>query len=312
MRQEIIYEMKNLYRDDLRVTGFLFGSGEKSVCVVGNTRGNEIQQLYACGLLVKTLKKIEEAGLLADGKSIMVIPSVNTSSMNVAKRFWPTDNTDINRMFPGYDLGETTQRIAGGVFEKIKDYEYGIQFASFYVPGYFTPHIRMMMTDNTDIESAKKFGMPYIVTRKPRPFDTTTLNYNWQIWNTKAFSLYTYKTETIDELSAMQAVNAILNFLSQSGIIKYRTNRGYISTIIDADELTDVKTLVSGIFRPVVDVEETVRKGQHLGDIVNPYDGSVMEEIISTSHGVVFYRNDKPLVYANQILFKLIDDFNLD
>jgi hypothetical protein len=33
-------------------------------------------------------------------------------------------------MFPGYDAGETTQRIAAGVFEKIKDYEYGIQFAS--------------------------------------------------------------------------------------------------------------------------------------------------------------------------------------
>lgn len=41
--------------------------------------------------------------------------------MNIKKRFWPTDNTDINRMFPGYDLGETTQRIAAGVFEVIKD-----------------------------------------------------------------------------------------------------------------------------------------------------------------------------------------------
>ncbi len=53
----------------------------------------------------------------------------------IKKRFWSIDNTDINRMFPGYDKGETTQRIAAGIFEKIKDYKYGIQFASFYIPG---------------------------------------------------------------------------------------------------------------------------------------------------------------------------------
>ena len=33
---------------------------------------------------------------------ILIIPSVNHSSMNISKRFWATDNTDINRMFPGY------------------------------------------------------------------------------------------------------------------------------------------------------------------------------------------------------------------
>ena len=37
--------------------------------------------------------------------------------MNVGKRFFPVDNTDINRMFPGYDKGETTQRLADGVLQ---------------------------------------------------------------------------------------------------------------------------------------------------------------------------------------------------
>lgn len=27
--------------------------------------------------------------------------------------------------------------------------------------------------------------------RKPEPIDTITLNYNWQIWETNAFSVYT-------------------------------------------------------------------------------------------------------------------------
>ena len=63
------------------------------------------------------------------------ISIVKIFTMNIKKRFWTIDNTDINRMFPGYDRGETTQRIAAGIFDKINDYKYGIQFASFYTPG---------------------------------------------------------------------------------------------------------------------------------------------------------------------------------
>ncbi len=50
------------------------------------------------------------------GHKILILPSINLYSMNIQKRFWSTDNTDINRMFPGYCLGETTQRIAAGRF----------------------------------------------------------------------------------------------------------------------------------------------------------------------------------------------------
>ena len=128
MRKEKIFTLKNCYRDDMDVYGFHFGKGEKSACIVGAMRGNEVQQLYICSQLVKALKELEEKGAIVHDNEILVIPSVNHSSMNIGKRFWATDNTDINRMFPGYSEGETTQRIAGGVFEAIQGYSYGIQF----------------------------------------------------------------------------------------------------------------------------------------------------------------------------------------
>lgn len=139
MKEETIYSFNGLYRDSFRVKGFKFGEGEKSVCIVGSLRGNEYQQIYVCSLLIKELKKLEEAGKIRQGKSIMVVSCGNPYSVNIKKRFWSIDNTDINRMFPGYDKGETTQRIAAGIFNQIKDYRYGIQFASFYMPGHFVP-----------------------------------------------------------------------------------------------------------------------------------------------------------------------------
>lgn len=53
MRKEILYTIKGLYRDDFRVTGFAFGEGKKSLCIVGSMRGNEVQQIYCCSQLVK-------------------------------------------------------------------------------------------------------------------------------------------------------------------------------------------------------------------------------------------------------------------
>ena len=118
MKKVSIYELKSLYRDDMKIYGWKFGSGEKSAVIAGGIRGNEIQQMFTCARLIKSLKEIEKEGKISDGKSILVVPVINPCSMNIEKRFWPTDNTDINRMFPDYNLGETTQRIALAFFQK--------------------------------------------------------------------------------------------------------------------------------------------------------------------------------------------------
>lgn len=41
MEKKVVYELDSLYRDNFRITGLSFGKGEKSLCIVGNTRGNE-------------------------------------------------------------------------------------------------------------------------------------------------------------------------------------------------------------------------------------------------------------------------------
>ena len=96
MKKEIIYSLKGIYREDYQIEGYRFGGGEKSACIVGALRGNEIQQLYICSQLVKALKELEAHGAISHNHEILVIPSVNRFSMNVGKRFWPTDNSDID------------------------------------------------------------------------------------------------------------------------------------------------------------------------------------------------------------------------
>ncbi len=306
MNEITLFETKSIYRDALRITALSFGEGEKDMCIVGSMRGNEYQQIYTCSQLIKALCRIEAAGKINPGHNILVVPSVNPYSMNINKRFWPTDNTDINRMFPGYDKGETTQRIAAGLFESIKDYKNGVQFASFYMPGNFIPHVRMMKTGYENVEAAKLFGMPYVVLREPRPYDTTTLNYNWQIWGANAFSVYTSETESINRETADAAVKGILNYMAKQRFITYSAHNGYISSVIVDSEMVSVKPKTAGIFTSTVHVGSIVVKGDVLAEIIDPYSGEVCEEVVSPVNGTVFFMHNAAMTYSNAALFKII------
>lgn len=306
MKEEIIFELSSVYRQPMRVKGYSFGEGEHSICIVGATRGNEVQQVYICSQLVRIFTRLEEQGKIAGGKSILVIPTVNSHSMNIGKRFWSADNTDINRMFPGYDLGETTQRIAAGVFERISDYHFGIHFTSHYTQGCFAPHVRMMKTGFEDVEKAKDFGLPYVYRREARPYDTTTLNYNWQIWNTKAFSIYTDATDTIDTAGALVIVEAVLRFLGKNGILDYTCHGGYLSQLIEGPSMVNVMSNAAGFFLRKAEVNARVKQGELLAQIVDPYQGTVIEEVLSPVDGIVFFHASQPILYSHTSLFRII------
>ena len=306
MIEREIFRMQTPYREDLVVKGYQFGKGQKSACILGPVRGNEIQQLYVCSQLVKALKELEQKGCISSNKEVMIIPVVNTYSLNVDQRFFGADKVEINRSFPGNERGETTYRIAAALMKYIKDYSYGIQFASFYMTGESIPHVRMMDNGFQNASLANLFGLPYVVIRQPAPIDTKTLNYNWQNQNTAAFSVYTNKNSEIDEKSAAQAVSAVLRFLTRMGIIKYESHSGYISHVIKEKDLKDVYANTSGIIRSRIHAGDEVKYGNPMADIIDPYTGEVKETILAPTDGIVFFAYTDPLIGQYDIVYRLI------
>ena len=308
MKIQTIFTMSSPYRDDFRIKAYTFGHGEKTLAIVGAMRGDEMQQQYVAAQLVRTLAEAEARGQIAEGISISVIPSANPFSMNIEKRFWALDNTDINRMFPGYDRGETTQRIAAGLFEFIQDFKYGIQLASYYLPGNFVPHVRVIETGTgfEDVTLGLRFGFPYVTTRKPAPFDTVLLNYNWQIWDTQAFSLYAGTTETIDPVTARQSIEGILRFITSLGMVHgIEVPKGLASEIVDEDQCVTLQASHAGILVDVVDASHRVTRGQVIARIMHPYEGMLVTEVVSPCDGMVFFARNKSITYQNTVLFRI-------
>lgn len=300
--------MPSPYRDDFRMKAYTFGHGEKALCIVGAMRGDEMQQLYVASQLVAWLKEAEENNRLMGGICISVIPCVNPSSINIEKRFWALDGTDINRMFPGYDKGETTQRIAAGIFEFVKDFRYGIQLASYYLPGQFLPHVRMIHTGFEDVEDAHLFGFPYINVSTPKPFDTVLLNYNWQIWETQAFSLYAGTTDVIDHTMAQTSIQGICRFLARKQMIKTVVEEGEVLTshVVTDEQLVSIQSPHAGLLLVDVVPGQEVETGQVLARILHPYEGRLVCAVKSPCVGMVFFARTKSITYQNTLLFRII------
>ena len=310
MREEILFQVDTPYRHAQPVKGWYFGTpGEKSLAVMGALRGNEIQQMYICARLIRALEKLEKDGLLAEDCGILVVPCANQVSMNVGRRFWAADNTDINRMFPGYDQGESTQRIAARVFDALQGYRYGVHLTSFYLAGDLLPHVRIMETGYQQGEEALAFGLPYVLLRPPQPYDTTTLNYNWQIWETQAFSLYTHETERVDPADARQAVDAILRFLAAQGLSRQKVLAPAVPPVLFREgELHSVISAAGGLLLPVRWPGDRVRPGDVLGEIVDPCTCTVLETLRADCSGQVFFLHHAQLISGHEVAFRILPE----
>lgn len=306
MNKVEIGRIKSPYRDDMIINGYTFGKGQEAACIIGSMRGTEVQQTYICSKIVSKLKELEHNGNISANKKIFVIPTVNPYALNTGRKFWGVEDEDINRAFPGREAGKTNERIAMQVMEYVKNYTFGIQFASFYVDGEFVPHVRMMETGYQNTSLANLFGLPFVVVRKPQPIDTTTLNFNWQNDMTAAFSVYSGYNDSINEEKAVQSESAVLRFLTRMGIIRYDSLSGFISHVIEEDSLTNVYAARGGFIRKLKKIEDEVMYGEVVAEVLDPFEGYVKEQIKAPTEGIVFFAEREPLVNESDVIYKIV------
>lgn len=309
MKKELLYSISaQPYRESIHVYGWRFGGEEKTLAVMGAIRGDEYQQMYIAGRLIKRLEKLEAEGALAKEAGLLVIPCAAQFSMNVSRRFWPLDNTDINRMFPGFDEGETTQRLAHRIFHALQGYHWGIHLTSLYLPGDFVPHIRVMETGWQKDEEGLDFGLPYLLIRSPRPYDTVTLNYNWQVWATHTFSLYSAENSDIDPDSAEMAVDSILRFLARQGLLKAELPQGVQTVSLEERRLSSCYSTQSGVLMPQKRPGDKVGPGEVIALLLDPCTTEVREEIKSSVRGEVFFLRSARLLPEHTVVCRVIPE----
>ncbi|MFZ2891196.1 M14 family metallopeptidase [Sulfuricurvum sp.] len=305
MKRFEILNLQSPNRAPLKVEGFLFGEENDgpSLAIVGAMSGDHINQLYVASRLVDYLRQKENEGKII-GK-ILVIPAVNTYALNMGETFWPLDKTDINMMFPGYAEGETTQRIAAKLFEALQGYDYGIILEGRRDQGMCLPYVKIIKSDYEDMESAHDLGMRFVHYRPYSPIETVMLQYNWQLWGTKALSIVFGKNSTIDSEASKEVQESIIRLMSKQKILDIAVFEGHQSNVIGPENITILKASRAGIFDPLVACGTPIQKGDTLGRITDALSGEKLEKILAPCDGVVTCQYSHPLIFQNSIVFRI-------
>lgn len=305
MVREVLVQMTSPSGYPIRVVGFRFGEGRPKVAVVGGLRGDELQQGYAvAGLGAFLRREIEKNPRVIEGE-VLVIPWVNTFGMNVGSRVWPSDFTDIDRMFPGYRFGETTQILAHFLFEKLKDVDYGVHVTSLDPLKEDVIHAFFYKSGMERLEDGSHFGARFLHVRPPNPFETGSLLYNWQVWDVQAFGLIGGRTMEVQEGLALEQTMALVRFLSRLGVLKLNVPEHFVSVLLEEKDILSVRNQQAGLFFPHKTPGTDVTEGETVGVVRDTLTGEVIEKLISPALGTLFSRYARPVLFAEDIAFRI-------
>ncbi len=311
MIRELLVHLPSPSRDDFKVEGFRFRpvagqNARTSVAIVAGLNGHELAQMHVAAQLVNFLTLRQQTDpnfILGD---ILIVPAVNTFGFNMGERHWPLDKTDINAMFPGYHLGETTQRIAHQLFESVKGVTWGVELEDRRDQYDCMPYVRMIKSGFEDVQAANYFGLQFAHYRDFLPSDAGSLQYNWAVWGSKSYGLVFGNKQQIHRESTQQLLDALIRFLAKIGAIQTDIFSGYATNIVTQESITLIPAQRAGVFEPRQAVGSFVQKGDVLGKVFDALDGSLKEKLYAPVDGLVTCHYHYPLIYQNTIAYRMI------
>lgn len=284
-------------------------SPHPSVALVGGLHGDEINGVFILARLADFLNGVEtgsypELRLL---KKVLIIPAVNVLGINLRTRTWPFDKTDINRMFPGSTIGETTQRIAYAVLEATKRADYRIDIHTASSDFEELPQVRLHGPSAQERETARLFGLPAVMERSLSPVFTTTLTYSWKVWPGQSFILRVGQAGTVQLEHCQRVFRSLVSFLGRIGVLEGVQLATEDEEVCFFDKPSGFRVFAekAGTFVSDRQVGRWVRQGQELGYIYDSFSGNIIEKVVSPVAGLLTGIRRHPLLFEGDLLLRV-------
>lgn len=280
-----------------------------AVALVGGLHGDEINGIFILSRLADFLEQVN-GGRFPDlrlKRNVLIIPAVNVLGVNLRSRTWPFDKTDINRMFPGSTIGETTQRIAYAVLEATKQAELRIDIHTASADFEDVPQVRLYGPSAAERESARLFGLPAVMERALSPVFTTTLLSAWKVWPGQSFLLRVGQAGTLQLEHCQRVFRALVAFFGKTGILEG------VRIATDEEEPCcfsresgfRIFARNAGTFVSDRQVGRWVSAGQELGYIYDSFGGSVIEQVTAPVSGLLTGIRRHPLLFEGDLIVRV-------
>jgi predicted deacylase len=232
---------------------------------------------------------------------VLAIPIVNVFGFLNHSRYLP-DRRDLNRSFPGREMGSIAARIANLVSTEIIDQsDYGIDLHTAAINRSNLPQIRANLSDPIVRKMADAFGAPVAIDAAVR---VGTLR-QYASKAGKPTLLYECgEALRFDELSIRAGVRGIIRVLRVLEMLPPGAAAKIVVEPTYANSTQWVRAPVSGLVTAKCRLGQRVTSGQVLAKISDPF-GEVEVDTVAPVAGLVIGRSTSPLTHEGDALVHL-------
>jgi predicted deacylase len=311
MTTPTLLEMTAPLRDDFTIPYHDFGPATQrpALALVAGLHGNELNGIFVLSRLAEFLARVgdgREPAHALRGR-VVVVPAVNVLGVNTRSRRWPFDKTDINRMFPGYDAGETTQRIANAVFQATRTARYRVDVHSSNADFEELPQVRLYEPSEDEKSTALLFGLPAVIERRTDQVFTSTLGHAWRTCGGESFVIQAGRAGDLQLPHCERLFRALMAFLHHTGLV---SGIGLAADDQDTHYFGVDRTLSlvsdhAGLFVSHVQVGTWLQPGALIGEVYDGFSGDRRAEVRAPAPGLLSGVRRQPLLYEGDLIARL-------
>lgn len=280
-----------------------YGNSRKRICIVTGTHGDELEGQFVCYQLQKILNSRKDINGIID-----IYPSLNPLGMDSMNRKVPFFDLDMNRIFPGDKEGSLVESVAYDLVSDLKGADLVIDIHASNVYLKEIPQIRINETqaDNL-IDLAKHMNVDYIWIHSASTVLESTLAYTLNDMDTPTLVVEMGVGLRITEDYGNRLVDGILNTMKYLGMLTDDVPN-VKQPIISLDKNVNfLNAKYAGLFLPSTDHDNFVEKGMLIGQIVNPLNGEILDNIYSPCDGLLFTLREYPLVNEGSLIGRILE-----
>ena len=215
---------------------------------------------------------------------------------------------DMNRVFPGSPDGTMTEVICNSIAEDILGSEICIDVHSSNIFLTEIPQIRISVpTAETLIPYAEMMNVDLIWVHESATVLESTLAHTLNSGGTKTLVVEMGVGMRITKEYCFQLFDGILNLMKNIGMWKGAVNEVRKPLLSVNRNVGFVNSDAAGIFVPQINFGDSVKKGGHIGDVVDPLTSEIVEKVTAVCDGFVFTLREYPVVYGGSLLARILE-----
>ena len=235
--------------------------------------------------------------------TLLAVPIVNGYGFLAHSRYLP-DRRDLNRSFPGHRTGSLAGRLAHlFMTEVVERADLGIDLhtAAYHRTNF--PQVRVSPGRLRVIELANAFGAPLILSSSLRDGSLRKAAGQYDV------DVLVYEAGEalrFDELAIRAGLSGILRVMATTGMISSRSVKPPKVSPVVINSSRWLRAPIGGIFRARKEAGDTVKAGETIGAISDPF-GEEERELVADDPGIIVGATRLPVINEGDALFHIAD-----